>query len=41
MDIISGLQNKKDTYAHQLLLQLESQSAESNKLYHYFEDFMS
>lgn len=40
MDIISGLQNKKDTDAHQLLLQLESQSAESNKLYHYFEDFI-
>lgn len=40
MDIIMGLQNKKDTKAHQLLLQLEKQSAESNTLYEYFDDFI-
>ncbi|MGN1165496.1 MAG: hypothetical protein ACI4S2_03590 [Lachnospiraceae bacterium] len=40
MDIITGLQNKKDTEAHQLLLQLEKRSAESNTLYEYFEDFI-
>ena len=41
MDIITGLQNKKDTEAHQLLLQLEKQSAESNTLYEYFDDFIN
>lgn len=40
MDIISGLQNKKDTEAHQLLLQLEAQSADSDELYGYFEEFL-
>ena len=32
MDIIAGLQNKNDKEAHQLLLQLESQSAETDEL---------
>lgn len=41
MDIITGLQNKKDTEAHQLLLQLEKQSAESYTLYEYFDDFIN
>ena len=40
MDIIAGLQNKKDTEAHQLLLQLEAQSADSDELYGYFEEFL-
>lgn len=40
MDFITGLQSKKDTEAHQLLLQLEKQSAESNTLYEYFDDFI-
>lgn len=40
MDIIAGLQNKKDTEAHQLLLQLEAQSADSNELYGYFDEFL-
>lgn len=40
MDIIAGLQNKKDTEAHQLLLQLETQSADSDELYRYFEEFL-
>ena len=41
MDIITGLQNKKDTEAYQLLLQLEKQSAESYTLYEYFDDFIN
>lgn len=40
MDIIAGLQNKNDKEAHQLLLQLESRSAETDELYEYFEDFV-
>ena len=40
MDIIAGLQNKKDTEAHQLLLQLEAQSADSDELYGYFDEFL-
>lgn len=40
MDIIAGLQNKKDTEAHQLLLQLEAQTADSDELYGYFEEFL-
>lgn len=40
MDIIAGLQNKNDKEAHQLLLQLESRSAETDELYAYFEDFL-
>ena len=40
MDIIAGLQNKNDKEAHQLLLQLESRSAETEELYAYFEDFL-
>ena len=40
MDIIDGLQNKKDTEAHQLLLQLEAQSADSDELYGYFDEFL-
>ena len=40
MDIIAGLQNKNDKAAHQLLLQLESRSAETDELYAYFEDFL-
>ena len=40
MDIISGLQNKDNNSAHQLLLQLEMQSAESDGLYRYFDDFI-
>lgn len=40
MDIIAGLQNKNDKEAHQLLLQLESRSAENDELYAYFEDFL-
>lgn len=40
MDIVAGLQNKNDKEAHQLLLQLESRSAETDELYAYFEDFM-
>ena len=40
MDIIAGLQNKNDKEAHQLLLQLESRSAETDEVYAYFEDFV-
>ena len=40
MDIIAGLQNQNDKEAHQLLLQLESRSAETDELYAYFEDFL-
>ena len=40
MDIIAGLQNKKDTEAHQLLLKLEAQSADSDELYGYFDEFL-
>ena len=40
MDIVAGLQNKNDKEAHQLLLQLESRSAETDELYAYFEDFV-
>ena len=39
MDVIAGLQNKNDVEAHQLLLQMEKQSMESNEWYEYFEDF--
>ena len=40
MDIISDLQNKKNKEAYQLLIQLEIESAESNRYYTYFEDFI-
>ena len=40
MDIVAGLQNKNNNEAHQLLLQLESRSAETDELYAYFEDFL-
>ena len=40
MDIITGLQNKNDKEAHQLLLQLESRSAETDEVYDYFDDFL-
>ncbi len=40
MDIITGLQNKNNNEAYQLLLQLEIQAAESNALYRYFDDFV-
>lgn len=40
MDIITALQNKKDTEAYQLFLQLEKESAESQRLYAYFDDFI-
>ena len=40
MDIITGLQNKNDKEAHQLLLQLESRSAVTDELYDYFDDFL-
>lgn len=41
MDIIAGLQNENNTEAYQLLLQLEKQSAESNELYCYFDNFIN
>lgn len=40
MDIIAGLQSKKNQEAYQLLQQLEIQSAQSNQLYAYFDDFI-
>lgn len=40
MDIITGLQSRKNQEAYQLLLQLEIQSAQSNQLYVYFDDFI-
>lgn len=39
-DIISGLRNKNDKEAYELLLELEKQAAESNVLYRYFDDFV-
>lgn len=41
MDIISGLQNKKNNEAYQLLIQLEIKSTESNQYYKYFDDFIA
>lgn len=40
MDIITGLQNKRDMEAYQFLLQLEVKSAQSNELYECFDDFV-
>lgn len=40
MDIITGLQNKNNEEAYQLLLQLERQATESNALYQHFDDFV-
>lgn len=40
MNIIEGLQNKKDTEAYKLQLLLEKESAESNKYYSYFDEFV-
>ena len=41
MNIIEELTNKKDTEAHKLLLELEKQSEESDRLYVYFDDFLT
>lgn len=40
MDIISDLQNKNNSIAYKLLLQLEIESTESNQYYKYFDDFI-
>lgn len=40
MDIIKELQNKNNSEAYHLLLQLEKESAESKKMYVYFDEFI-
>ncbi len=40
MDIIEKLQDKNNTAAYRVLLNLEAASAESNELYDYFEKFL-
>ena len=40
MDIITGLQSKKNTEAYQLLQLLEKQSEETDELYALFDDFI-
>ena len=39
IDVISGLKNKNDKEAYELLLELEKIAATSDVLYKYFEDF--
>lgn len=41
VDIIERLQDKNDTAAHKLLLELEAQSAQSSELYGYYDRFVS
>lgn len=39
-NIIMGLQNKDNTKAYELLLEMEKQSAENDGLYVYFDDYI-
>ena len=41
MDILARLQNKNNTEAYRLLLELEGRSAASNEYYSYFESFLT